>query len=229
METSIEAPPERVGGVPAWRFTAAGAHATFVGRGVRPREERPAAALLPADVGRTWLRQIHSARVLDAGATPGCRGEGDALVVRTGRLAALVASADCVPVLVAGEAGVAAIHAGWRGVASGVVPAAVDRLGGGGRTAWIGPGIGPCCYEVGEEVARAVVDASTVAALRAGTGSRPHLDLAVAVAHQLRAAGVGEIVRISICTRCHGEWLCSHRRDGADAGRNLAFIWRDAR
>jgi YfiH family protein len=224
VETAIVAPPERIDGASSWCFDGGGLRVAFLGRGVPPRERRPGARLLPGDVERCWLRQVHSSRVLDAPA-PGLRGEGDALVVRVPRLAAEVATADCVPVLIASDAGVAAIHAGWRGIAAGVVPAALARLGGRHRRAWIGPGIGPCCYEVGEEVARAVTGASTGEARRPGSGARPHLDLARAVVAQLDAEGVGTIVRVEACTRCRGEWLWSHRRDGAGAGRNLSFIW----
>jgi YfiH family protein len=218
--------PEIAGGRAVWRFAAVGARALFVGRGAAAAAGGLPTELLPAGVERAWLRQVHSARVLEA--VPGVGGEGDALVVRRPGLAATVATADCVPVLIAAPAALAAVHAGWRGIAAGVVPAALARLGElRGATAWIGPAIGPCCYEVGDEVAAAVVGVSAAGAcVVPGESGRPHLDLASAVAHQLGAAGVGRIVTVGACTRCHPEWLWSHRRDGAAAGRNLALIWK---
>jgi hypothetical protein len=111
-----------------------------------------------------------------------------------------------------------------------VVAAAIGRLARHGAaretTAWIGPAIGPCCYEVGPEVARMVAAAGGAESVREGPRGRPHADLAGAVERQLRAEGVTRIVSLALCTRCHPEWLWSHRRDGERAGRNLALIWR---
>lgn len=186
--------------------------------------------MLPAGVEQAWLRQVHSACVLEASA--GASGEGDALVTSLPGLAATVVTADCVPVLVASPEAVAAVHAGWRGVVAGVVPAALDELRARGglerAVAWLGPAIGACCYEVGEEVAARVAAAAGTDVRRAGERGRPHLDLSRAVAAQLAAAGVERIVRVEACTRCRAEWLWSHRRDGDGCGRNLAMIWRRA-
>ncbi len=219
-----DAAPERAGAAWVWRARLDGAALLVVGRGAPARDAPWPAALLPAGVVPAWLRQIHSATVLEARA--GACGEGDALIARGGGLAATVAVADCVPVLLAGARGVAAVHAGWRGLVAGVVPAAVARLGA-VAAAWIGPAIGPCCYEVAEEVAAAVVAASAAGVRRAGPRGRPHLDLAAAAAAQLAAAGVGAATILRHCTRCRAEWLESHRRDAERAGRNLAAIWRE--
>lgn len=219
-----EAAPERAGAAFVWRDRLAGAGLLMVGRGAPARDAPWPPALLPAGVAPAWLRQIHSATVCEARA--GACGEGDALIARRNGLAAVVAVADCVPVLLAGAQGVAAVHAGWRGLAAGIVPAAVARLGA-VAGAWIGPAIGPCCYEVSEEVAAAVVAASAPRAQRAGPRGRPHLDLAAAAAAQLAAAGVGAVTLVRHCTRCRAEWLESHRRDAQRAGRNLAAIWRE--
>ena len=91
--------------------------------------------------------------------------------------------------------------------------------------AWIGPAIGQCCYEVGPDVARKVVAASS-AAVCSHRHRRPHLDLTGAVVHQLTAGGVEDIHALEICTRCCPQWLWSYRRDGAAAGRNWAFAWK---
>jgi YfiH family protein len=225
------AAPEMLAGVPAWRSAAHGACALFLGRGAPARGAALPAGILPAGVASAWLRQVHSARVVEAAA--GACGEGDALITAQRGLAATVATADCVPVLVATPAAVAAVHAGWRGIAGGVVAAALARLRAHGGleagVAWVGPAIGACCYEVGEEVAARVVEAAGAGARREGRGARPHLDLAHAVAAQLAAAGVGRIVRLAPCTRCRSDWLWSHRRDGEDCGRNLSMIWRSPR
>ena len=225
----VSAGPLLVAGVPSWRFEANGAHALFLGRGVPARGDALPRGLLPGDVAPAWLRQVHADGVREA--TAGACGEGDALVTDRPGIAATVATADCVPVLVASPGAVAAVHAGWRGIVAGVVAAALERLrdrGGLDRSvAWIGPSIGSCCYEVSEEVAGRVGEAAGADVRRAGTGGRPHLDLAAAVAAQLGAAGVEHIVSVDLCTRCRPEWLWSHRRDGEGCGRNLAMIWRD--
>src|SRR4029077_10035017 len=122
-------------------------------------------------------------------------GEGDALVTRDSGLALSVVTADCVPVLLAGPAGLAPLHAGGRGVAGGVVPATVAELGGplSGWTAWIGPSIGPCCYEVGNDGAAQGGGASSAGGVLAGPAGRPHLDLQAAVRRQLAAGGVTDV------------------------------------
>jgi YfiH family protein len=225
-EELVATEPELIAGVPAWRFATSGARALFLGRGAPERDAEWPRGLTPDVPPRGWLRQVHSNRVIAA--HPGPCGEGDALVVESTGLAISVATADCVPILVATGSAAAAIHAGWRGLAAGVVAATLEKLGAlGEAVAWIGPAIGPCCYEVGEEVASAVVAASAVAVRRPGPRSRPHVDLGLAASLQLRAAGVGRILRLAVCTRCRPAWLWSHRGDGAEAGRNLALIWRE--
>jgi len=219
-------PPEASArGAPRWRDRLGPAELLFVGRGAPRRGERLAPELLPAGVETAWLEQVHSARLLET-SEAGPAGAGDGLLIGRPGLAAVVAAADCVPVLLAAADRVAAVHAGWRGLADGIVARAVERLA--PHWAWIGPAIGPCCYEVGEEVAAAVVAASAPEVRRAGATGRPHLDLAGAAARQLaaaRGAGIREIRVLRHCTRCRGEWLESHRRDRERAGRNLAAIW----
>ena len=178
-----------------------------------------------------WARQVHSARVLPA--RPGECGEGDALVYGGDNdghgegLALSIVTADCVPVLLAGPAGIAAAHAGWRGIAAGVVGATVAAMAGdpSSFTAWIGPAIGSCCYETGPDVADQVAAASHPAIVIPGPAGRPHLDLQQAVRRQLQAAGLRQIEVLPLCTRCEAAILHSYRRDGKAAGRNHAFIW----
>ncbi len=136
-------------------------------------------------------------------------------------------TADCVPVLLAGEGRIAAAHAGWRGIAAGIVGAVVDRLAVAPARlhAWIGPSIGRCCYEVGDDVAARVAEASDPAVVLLGSRYRPHLDLGAAVESQLKAAGVARVSAVRHCTRCDPERLWSYRREGPAAGRNVSFVW----
>jgi polyphenol oxidase len=199
----------------------------FAGRGVDGARAEAFERIIGEGRPVAWARQIHSARVLPARA--GECGEGDALVGREDGLALSIVTADCVPVLLAGPTGIAAAHAGWRGIAAGVVGATVEALGGPPEecAAWIGPAIGPCCYETGQDVADEVVTASHPAIARIGPSGRLHLDLQAAVRHQLKAAGIHDIQALPLCTRCEEASLHSYRRDGKRAGRNHAFIWRD--
>ena len=181
-------------------------------------------------IAPAWLKQRHgtdAVRVVD----PGFGGDGDALIVSRDGVAATVFVADCVPVLIAAGQTVAAVHAGWRGLASGVLASAVRELRRAGATdparaeAWIGPAIGRCCYEVGEDVASRVESASGSEVVIRRPGRKPHLDLPLAASIQLAGLGVGRTSSSGCCVRCDSNWW-SHRRDGARAGRNYAFIWR---
>jgi YfiH family protein len=199
----------------------------FTGRGLTGERDEVLRSIAPEAPGVAWAKQIHSARVLDAG-EPGLQGEGDALVTSEDDLALCVITADCVPILLAGPGGLAAVHAGWRGIAGEIVAATVAKLTGplSEWTAWVGPAIGACCYEVGPEVAEQIAAASHPAAVLPGPGGKPHLDLHAAVRRQLAASGIGEVVCVPECTRCEKESLWSYRREGKGAGRNHAFIWR---
>lgn len=210
----------------------------FVGRGSEPRPDRrqllrrlestASDGLLP-EVG--WVRQVHSARVRRAEA--GACGEGDALITDRRGLGLSVVTADCVPVLLASKnpgAGLAAVHAGWRGIAAEILDSTLEALAAHPRSlvAWIGPAIGPCCYEVGLDVAERVAAVSTETAVRPNPNPgrpRPHLDLPGAVRFQLAAAGITEVRCCDRCTFCHPDELWSYRREGKGAGRNHAFVW----
>ncbi|MGH3002789.1 MAG: polyphenol oxidase family protein [Gaiellaceae bacterium] len=156
-------------------------------------------------------RQVHSPTVHRARAG-GWGTPGDGLWTDEPELPMLAMSADCLPIAVAttgGRRALAVLHAGWRGLAEGVVAAGVRALGDGPKAAVIGPAIGPCCYEVGPEVAERFEPALT----REG-----RLDLWSAAERALRAAGVARVERVDLCTRDHPELFFSHRRDGLARG-----------
>lgn len=160
--------------------------------------------------------------------------EADALVAHDRGVAIGVRVADCVPILVhdsvAGS--VTAIHAGWRGVVSGVIAAGVAHVAIRARSprglaAAIGPSIGPCCFEVGEDVAAAIADAAPGdEGIVLRDRPKPHVDLRRAVRLQLRALGLDDaaIEDVPGCTRCDAERFFSHRRDGPRTGRLIAAI-----
>jgi YfiH family protein len=176
--------------------------------------------------------QVHGAAVyvVREGDDPASVREGasDALVTRVHGTAVGVRVADCVPVLLADRAtgAVAAAHAGWRGVVAGVVPAALEALGGRAEDviAAIGPSIGPCCFEVGDDVAAQVADAGGDGIVLRRGPEKPHVDLWRAVEHQLYRAGVQVIDTLGVCTVCESEQCFSYRRDGAKSGRMLGVI-----
>ncbi|HEX2254802.1 MAG TPA: polyphenol oxidase family protein [Thermoanaerobaculia bacterium] len=241
--------PEERAGYPVWEARGEGAEVRFVGRHHGEPHDLPRQQILaavttpdaalggpPAPTGLAEARQVHGADVLHA-TGPGRLGNADALFTREPGLALSVITADCVPVLLEAGEWVAAVHAGWRGLVAGTVAATAERLRAAGApppgawTAWVGPTIGLCCYEVGEEVAaevEAVVGSGPVdpEVVVRREGTRPHLDLVAAAHHQLAAAGVGTVRWVVRCTRCDDENLWSYRRLGKLAGRNIAFIWK---
>jgi YfiH family protein len=218
------------GGGFLWRGGLPGVAVAFAGRGPGGSRTEALTRIAGRELPVAWAKQVHSARVLTADRAGEC-GEGDALVTPRGSgLALAVVTADCVPVLVAGPRGLAAIHAGWRGIVAGVVGEAMVAMTAlpGPWVAWIGPAIGPCCYVTGADVAAQVAAASSPRVVLPGPAGRPHLDLAAAVRLQLAAAGVRRLHTVPGCTRCDAARLHSYRRDGKGAGRNHAFIWQTA-
>ncbi len=167
---------------------------------------RIACADLGLDAERlSFNRQVHSAQVHAAG---GRGNPGDGLWTDEPGLPMLAFAADCLPIAIArasGDPALAVLHAGWRGLSSGVVEAGAAALGPHELCAVVGPAIGPCCYEVGDEVSSLFDDDLT---------SARRLDLWTAAERVLRRAGVTEIERVDLCTRCHPELFFSHRRDG---------------
>jgi polyphenol oxidase len=168
------------------------------------------------------VKQVHGARAVLAAEAGG--QEADAVVApSTGSAVAVgVRVADCVPVLVASTntAAVAAIHAGWRGVVAGIVPAGVELLGGGALIAAIGPCIGACCFEVGADVG------DRIGFVTRRAGEKAYVDLRAAVRAQLRALGLADdaIEDVPGCTKHEPDRFHSFRRDGANSGRMLAAI-----
>lgn len=177
----------------------------------------------------TMAFQVHGARVAEARArgvvTPGTGYEAcDGLWSDRAGQAMMLVTADCFPVAVArrdGASALAVLHVGWRGLLGGVVANGVRAVGGVGAVAVIGPGIGPCCYEVGEEVA-----APFCARFGGGVVHGRKLDLALAVERALREAGVTDVARNGHCTSCERELFFSHRRDRGVTGRQgvVAYI-----
>jgi len=141
--------------------------------------------------------------------------------------AMLLITADCVPVAVMRrpDPGVrpalAVLHVGWRGLLAGVVGEGVRALGPGRTVAVIGPAIGPCCYEVGEEVAAPAREAFGADVVRGSS-----LDLWTSVERALRAAGCEHVDRIDMCTSCFADRFFSHRRDQGRTGRQgvIAYV-----
>jgi len=184
------------------------------------------AAGVPVDP--CWLDQVHGATVIDADEwQPGV--QADAAVARYPDLVCAVLTADCLPVLLCARDGnaVAAVHAGWRGLAAGVLEAAADALGG-PCIAWLGPAIGPQAFEVGAEV-RAVflaADAGAAAAFRPSPAGRWLADIYQLARRRLQLAGVSEVYGGGECTHGDAARFYSYRRDGA-TGRMASLIWRE--
>ena len=178
----------------------------------------------------TTLKQIHSGLVLEAVPPGGDRfSEGDALVTKAPGMLVGVRTADCVPILIADERtrAVAAVHAGWRGTAQNIVAAAVHALVTrfGSRAedlhAAVGPSIGPCCYEVGVDVARRFDTGEP----ERDTAEGPRkIDLPGINERQLRDAGVADVWVAGECTYCESGRYYSFRREKEQAGRMMSFV-----
>jgi YfiH family protein len=187
----------------------------------------------PALPGVRRPRQVHGAIVVRADAGDAL-GEADAALATQPGVAVGVVTADCVPVLVAAGPAVAAVHAGWRGLAAGVIPRALEALAeaapGAAPVAAVGPCIGACCYEVDAPVLDALgrrFGRALESGLRPARPGHALLDLAALAREALLAAGllpsrVG--VLEGACTRCDAARFHSFRRDGASAGRLLSWI-----
>ncbi len=179
--------------------------------------------------GATMAWQRHGATVTRARprgiVTPGTVYEHcDGLWSDEPGRAMLLITADCVPVAIvrrAGQPAAAILHVGWRGLLAGIVGEGVGALGPGPTAAVIGPSIGPCCYEVGEEVAGPAREAFGADVVRDG-----NLDLWTSVERALRAAGCDDVTRLDTCTSCNGDTFFSHRRDQGRTGRQgvIAYV-----
>ena len=180
-------------------------------------------ALLPGEP--RWLHQVHGAQVVaaDSVSEP---PKADASYTRSRGTVCMVKIADCMPVLFADDSAsvVAAAHAGWRGLAAGVLEATIDamRAPPGELNAWLGPAIGPKVYEVGEDVRAAIGEPAT-----AFKSTRPGhwlLDLYAVARHRLEARGVRRIYGGDYCTYTERERFFSYRRDRGQS-RMAAAVW----
>jgi YfiH family protein len=179
--------------------------------------------------GATMAWQRHGATVTRAQprgvVTPGTVYEHcDGLWSDEPGRAMLLLTADCLPIAIArrtGRPAVSILHAGWRGLLNGVVAAGVRSLGDEEVAAAIGPGIGPCCYEIGEEVAAPFREAFGEDVVRGG-----RLDLWTSAERALRAAGCVDVDRLDLCTSCEPDRFFSHRRDRGRTGRQgvIAYV-----
>jgi YfiH family protein len=158
--------------------------------------------------------------------------KADGHVIAGSAMAGLVLVADCVPIALAGPGGAAILHCGWRGLASsgrasrrtaedgagsGLIERGVTAVG--ATAAAVGPSIGPCCYEVGDEVLEAFDGLDGVASGRM-------LDLPAVAGALLRAAGVERVETSGLCTSCEAKLFFSHRRDAGRTGRQAGLVWR---
>ena len=175
-----------------------------------------------------YLYQVHGAEVgaLQDPAEAAQRPRMDGRATRLPGVAPAALSADCLPIAIAGGGAVATVHAGWRGLHAGVIDAgvaAVRELAGraGAESplgAAIGPGAGPCCYEVGSEVHAAFAEYP-------GVRRGDNLDMKAVARAQLRAAGVREVHDLGMCTICAPQLFFSHRRDRGVTGRQGGLAW----
>jgi len=196
-----------------------GARVVFTTREEGDVREAPGLTALEVIAGRTLIRgrQVHGAVVRTVAEPHAELEESDGQVTARRDVAVMVQVADCLPVAVAGEGAVAMLHAGWRGLAAGIVEAGVAALRAAGAdgplAAAIGPGAHGCCYEVGDEV-------------RDALGERTRtIDLATVAARRLAAAGVERIEDAGVCTICDERYF-SFRREGDAAGRQAGVAWR---
>ncbi len=177
---------------------------------------RIAGSLIGSDEHWSTIRQVHEAEVVRA-PRPGNRLPADGQWTDDVSETLAVVSADCVLCLfIGGRKGdwkVAVAHAGWRGVVAGVVENAARAIG--AHTAYFGPAIGPCCFEVGPEVVEAFREnfESSI------SSDERHVDLWSAAAFAARRAGVREVFSARLCTSCHEDLFFSHRRDRGKTGR----------
>lgn len=185
-----------------------------------------------AGVPAAWLSQVHGTAVVDAAARKDCP-QADASLVAQAGLACAILTADCLPVLLADTQGrvVGAAHAGWRGLAGGIVPvtvAAMRQRGAQDITAWLGPAIGPAHFAVGPEVKAAFVDYDTAAeaafVAQAGAPGKYLADLYHLARLALAREGVSAVRGGGCCTVSERTNFYSYRRDGV-TGRMASLIW----
>jgi len=183
--------------------------------------------LLPSEP--VWLEQVHGTVVANADHAS-CLPQADACIARHRAAVCVVMTADCLPVLLCDEAGsvVGAVHAGWKGLAAGVIEATVRAMGVAPQhlMAWLGPAIGQDSFEVGNDVRTAfvTVQPQAAAAFIPGQHGKWFADIYTLARLRLNALGITKIYGSGRCTYCEREQFFSYRRDGV-TGRMGAFIW----
>jgi len=196
---------------------------------VRENRERLASSLGLGGATIAMGRQVHGVELATwaepPDPQPAGRGEAvremvevDGHVTDLEGLGLLVLAADCLPVALAAPGRVAMLHAGWRGVAGGILARGVEAFDQ-PPAAVIGPGIGRCCFEVGPEVVAAFAD------VPAATEGRM-LDLRLVAEARLLAAGAASVAHVDLCTSCRDDLFFSHRRDDGVTGRQGGLVWR---
>lgn len=220
----------RSGGVSRAPFASLnlGDHVTDDPAAVRTNRARLRAHLkLPAEP--VWLGQMHGTQVVDAAvAAAGTPADGG--FTRQAGVACAVLTADCLPVFLCDRAAtcVAVVHAGWRGLAAGVIEQGLAAMGApaGDVLAWLGPAIGPEAFEVGDEVRQVFVADNPAAhsAFRANAAGRYLADLYALARLRLAKAGVTAVHGGGFCTYREGDRFFSYRRDGV-TGRMASLIW----
>jgi hypothetical protein len=203
-----------------------GAHALFTTRSWGDVRETYGQIADGLGIALAMPNQVHGAviaRLQEKPATAALATDADAVVTGLRGVAPTVVAADCLPIVIASPSGAATVHAGWRGLDSGVIAgavAALRELGGGVLTAAIGPGAGACCYEVGDDLHRRFHARGQD--FRHGA----KLDLKAIARVQLMEAGVARIFDTGICTICGDPQLTySYRREGPHTGRHAAIAW----
>jgi hypothetical protein len=220
----------RVGGVSTGAFASLnlGLYTDDEEPAVRSNRARLAAALDRDPEGVLFGFQVHGAGVARSEQAPvpnpytadAPLPEADGQLTSNPALTPLVQVADCLPVALAGKRGVAMVHCGWRGLAAGIVERGAVEVE--ADAAAIGPGIGPCCYQVGNEVL------SEFAELGDGVAEGRMLDLAEVARRLLGRAGVRAVESSDLCTSCEPELFFSHRRDAGRTGRQGGLAWLEA-
>ncbi|RSD29970.1 peptidoglycan editing factor PgeF [Vibrio pectenicida] len=175
-----------------------------------------------------WLNQTHSTTVTEVAESNDVTLNADGLFTREAGLVCSVMTADCLPVLLSNASGsqIAAVHAGWRGLASGIIEQAVAKFQG-QVMAWIGPAIGATAFEVGEDVFEAFVSidpSATNAFKRIGMSGKWLADMNMLATQRLNKVGVLDVYYSDMCTYADPERFFSYRRDGV-TGRQATFIW----
>lgn len=213
-----------------------GARVRFTGRAdgdLRPTAAS-SSAVLDCLAGRSvsWLRQVHAGSVVVVSGREAVRGDdGDALVTTSADACLAILTADCAPIALASPEGVVgAVHAGWNGLAAGVVQAAVDamrRLGATRVEAALGPCIHAECYDFGPDELERVAPRLGPGVRGITAAGRPALDLPAAVRSALSAAGASLVADVDVCTACAGDHYFSHRAR-RETERQAMLVWTPA-